>query len=206
MDLYQLSKNKLKQYIISIYCPKWKNSSSTSSKADTYQVFRTIPKFVKYFECIKNIKHLKSFTKLRFSDHKFMIEEERRKRPMLPRNEKIMWYMWQNRGWNSEFRIQSVININTTDEKNSEEYQVLSKCLTVELFLMTQENEKVLNLIACFTHDWLIIRNTSNDLRKVYEIFVHFFLSCLLYFLYYVILLFCTDPCNIIYYGRIIIK
>ena len=27
-------KNKLKQYILSIYCEKWKNSLSTSSKAD----------------------------------------------------------------------------------------------------------------------------------------------------------------------------
>ena len=26
IDIYQLSKNKLKQYILSIYCEKWKNS------------------------------------------------------------------------------------------------------------------------------------------------------------------------------------
>ena len=34
-------------------------------------------------------KHLKAFTKLRLSDHNLMIEEGRRKRPMLPRNERL---------------------------------------------------------------------------------------------------------------------
>ena len=89
IDIYQLSKNKLKQYILSIYCEKWKKSLSTSSKADTYKVFKTIPTFENYLECIKNIKHLKSFVKLRLSDHNLMIEEGRRKRPMIPRNERL---------------------------------------------------------------------------------------------------------------------
>ena len=53
------------------------------------KVFKTIPKFENYLECIKNIKHLKSFVKLRLSDHNLMIEEGRRKRPMIPRNERL---------------------------------------------------------------------------------------------------------------------
>ena len=51
---------------------------SNSSKADdTYKLFKSTS------------KSEKSFTKLRRSDHNLMIEEGRRKRPMLPRNERL---------------------------------------------------------------------------------------------------------------------
>ena len=36
IDIYQLSEYKRKQYIITIYCEKWKNMLSNSSKADRY--------------------------------------------------------------------------------------------------------------------------------------------------------------------------
>ena len=62
---------------------------SNSSKADTYKVFKSAPKFEKCFDCIKNMRRLKAFTKLRLSDHNLMIEEGRRKRPMLPQNERL---------------------------------------------------------------------------------------------------------------------
>ena len=89
IDVYKLSNYKLKQYIDTIFCESWKNKLSNSSKADTYKKLKSIPKFEKYLDDIKNIKYLKALTKLRLSDHKLMIEEGRRKRPIIPREERI---------------------------------------------------------------------------------------------------------------------
>ena len=167
IDIYQLSKNKLKQYILSIYCEKWKNSLSTSSKADTYKVFKTIPKFENYLECIKNIKHLKSFVKVSLSDHNLMIEEGRRKRPMIPRNERLcdtcnkleneIHFLIECDNYKCE-RFEKFKTI--TEEVPTFEPMTDSKAKFI--FLMTQQNEKVLNLIASCTHDWFKLRNTHN--------------------------------------------
>ena len=40
IDIYKLSKYKLKQYIKTVFSEKWKNTLSISSKADTY---KTLP-------------------------------------------------------------------------------------------------------------------------------------------------------------------
>jgi hypothetical protein len=165
IDIYQLSKYKLKQYILSLYCDKWKNMISNSSKADTYKVFKITPKFEKYFECIKNIKHLKAFTKLRLSDHNLMIEEGRRRRPILPRNERLC---------NTCNKLEDEIHFLIDCDKYKYERLEKFKTITEEvpnfelmpdskakfIFLMTQENEKILNLIASCTHDWFKIGNT----------------------------------------------
>ena len=95
IDVYKLSNYELKQYIDTIFCESWKNKLSNSSKASihtykhTYKTFKNIPKFEKYLDDIKNMKYLKALTKLRLSDHKLMIEEGRRKRPIIPREERI---------------------------------------------------------------------------------------------------------------------
>ena len=148
-----MSKNKLKQYIISIYYEKCEKTLFTCSKADTYQVFKTIPKLEKYFERIKNIKQLKSFTKLKLSDHKFMIEERRRKRPMLPRNERLydtcgklkdeIHFLIECDKW----KYDRYENFKTITEEIPH-FEQMSDSRTNFIFLMTQENETIFNLIA----------------------------------------------------------
>ena len=54
-----------------------------------YKKLKNIPKFEEYLDDIKNIKYLNALTKLRLSDHKLMIEEGRRKRPIIPREGRI---------------------------------------------------------------------------------------------------------------------
>ena len=53
----------------------WKTKLANSKKADTYRLFKNMPKFDKYFDYIKNVKHLKAFIKFRVSDHKSLIED-----------------------------------------------------------------------------------------------------------------------------------
>ena len=89
IDIYKLPSYKLKSHIDLINVENWKTKLSDSKKADTYKLFKNTPKIEKYFDYIKNIKHLKAFIKFRISDHKLLIEEGRRKRPIIPRNERI---------------------------------------------------------------------------------------------------------------------
>ena len=89
------------------------------------------PTFEKYFECIKNIKHLKAFTKLRIFDHNLMI--------------------------NTKYERSEKLKTITEGVPNFEEMSHSKKKF---IFLMTQVNEKILNLIASGTHNWFKIRNT----------------------------------------------
>ena len=41
-------------------------------------------------------------------------------------------------------------------------FEQMTDSKTKYIFLMTQENEKILNLIASCTHDWFKLRNTHN--------------------------------------------
>ena len=167
IDIYKLSKYKLKQYIKTVFSEKWKNTLSISSKADTYKTFKNTPKFEKYFDCIINTKHLRAFTKLRLSDHNLMIEEGRRKRPILPRNERIcdtcnkledeIHFLIDCKKY-KHLRIEAFKTINEEVPNFSEIADSRSKFL----FLMSQENEKIIKLIAFCTYEWFIIRDIQN--------------------------------------------
>ena len=154
IDIYKLSKYKLKQYIKTVFSEKWKNTLSISSKADTYKTFKNTPKFEKYFDCIINTKHLRAFTKLRLSDHNLMIEEGRRKRPIIPRKERICDTCKKYK----HLRIEAFKTINEEVPNFSEIADSRSKFL----FLMSQENEKLIKLIAFCTYEWFIIREIQN--------------------------------------------
>ena len=89
IDIFELSMNKIKSHIDVINVENWKTKLADSKKADTYKLFINMLKFEKYFDYIKNVKHLKAFIKFRVSDHNLLIEEGRRKRPIIPINERI---------------------------------------------------------------------------------------------------------------------
>ena len=52
-------------------------------------MFKTIPKMEIYLEYFKDMKHIKTLSKFRLSDHKLMIEEGRRARPQINRENRI---------------------------------------------------------------------------------------------------------------------
>ena len=80
--------DKIKSHINVINVENRKTKLADSKKADTYKLFKNMP-IEKYFDYIKNVKHLKAFIKFRVSDHNLLIEEGRRKRPIIPRNERL---------------------------------------------------------------------------------------------------------------------
>ena len=93
-----------------------------------------------------------------------MIEEGRRKRPMIPRNERLC-----DTCNKLEDEIHFLIECDNYKCERFEKFKAITEEIpTFEqmtdskakfIFLMTQENEKLLNLIASCTHDWFKLLN-----------------------------------------------
>ena len=105
-----------------------------------------------------------------------MIEEGRRKRPMLPRNERLcntcnklddeIHYLIEC----DKYKYERVEQFKTITEEVPN-FELMPDSTTKFIFLMTQENEKILNLIASCTHEWFKIKNTPivgiwNDIKN----------------------------------------
>ena len=94
-----------------------------------------------------------------------MIEEGRSKRPMLP---------WNGRLCNTCYKLEGEIHFLMECDKYKYDRFEKFKTITAKvpnfiqmpdsktkfIFLVTQENEKILNLIASCTHEWFKIKNT----------------------------------------------
>ena len=130
-----------------------------SKKADTYKLFKNMPKFEKYFDYIKNVKHLKVFIKFRVSDHNILLEEGRRKIPIIPRNERIC------KTCNKiEDESQFLIDCDNYNYARGKEFKniifefprfaEITDSITRFIFLMSQENEKVTILVASCIYNW----------------------------------------------------
>ena len=163
IDIYNLSTNSLKNKINFIYSQNWKQRLSNSSKADTYKIFKNQPKYEKFYDYIKNVKHLKSLIKFRLSDHKLLIEEGRRKRPIIPRNDRLcetcnkiedeIHFLIDCRRYKNE-RTDMFNRINNEFPKFNDIKDSKSKFT----FLMSQENNNITILIASCIHNWFQIR------------------------------------------------
>ena len=67
----------------------WQGQIPLYPKAATYKLFKDRIKFENYLTNIKNRKQRVTFTKLRLSDHNLLIEEGRRRRPRIPREQRL---------------------------------------------------------------------------------------------------------------------
>ena len=105
-----------------------------------------------------------------------MIEEGRRKRPMLPRNERLC-----DTCKKLDDEIHFLIECDNYKCERFEKFKTITEVPNFEqmtdskanfIFLMTQENDKVLNLIASCTHDWFKLRNTHDwfKLRNTHNV------------------------------------
>ena len=164
IDIYELSMNKIKSHIDVINVENWKTKLADSKKADTYKLFKNMPKFEKYFDYIKNVKHLTAFIKFRVSDHNLLIEEGRRKRPIIPRNERLCKTCNKIED-ESHFLIDcDIYNYARGKEfKNIivefPRFAEITDSITRFIFLMSQENEKVTILVASCIYNWFEKKN-----------------------------------------------
>ena len=110
------------------------------------------------------MKYLKALTKLGLSDHKLMIEEGRRKRPIIPREERIC------KTCNKiEDEIHFLINCDKDDRTDKFKiiinevpcFEDMPDSKTKFIYLMSQENKNLTNLIAQCIHTWFEIRESN---------------------------------------------
>ena len=67
----------------------WQTQLLTFPKADTYRLFKTLPKFEGYLSDIKNRNHRVIYTKFRLSDHSLNIEKGRHRKPKITRDQRF---------------------------------------------------------------------------------------------------------------------
>ena len=166
ITLYNLSNYKLKEYINLVFRENWTTKLTNSSKADSYKSFKSFPKFESLYEHVNNRKHLNSLTKFRLSDHKLLIEEGRRNRPILPRNERLCKKCDKIEDEN-HFLIKCDLYKNDRKEmfrliiQEYPSFAEINDSKTKFIFLMSQENRKVTNAIAFYIHKWFSIRENK---------------------------------------------
>ena len=167
IDVYNLSTKDLKNKINQVYTQNWKLKLYTSTKADSYKIFKSSPKYENYFDYIKNSKHLRALVKFRLSDHKLLIEEGRRKRPIIPRNERLC---------ESCHKVEDEVHFLIDCDRYKYERIDMFKKITREfpnfeeikdsnskfIFLMSQENKNITILLASCVFNWFKVREASN--------------------------------------------
>ena len=89
-NLYKISYPKLKLLTYQLFHNEWVKKLSSSPKADTYRKIKAGMKYEKYLDHPIR-KERVCMTKLRTSDHKLMIEEQRHYRPKPPRPERTCY-------------------------------------------------------------------------------------------------------------------
>ena len=167
INIYTIPENKLRSYIDTVFHNNWNEKINNSTKADTYKQFKTKPKFEGYLDYLKNIKHVKILNKFRLSDHKLMIEEGRKIRPRIPRNERLC------KDCNKlEDEIHFLIDCKKYENERELMFNNISTIFPIFqtiidsrikfIFLMSQENEYITKIIASNIHKWFEIRETSN--------------------------------------------
>ena len=89
IDLIKTNSNKIKKHIENIFLKEWQNIFMDSSKSDTYRLFKSRPKLETYLKYVNDIRYIKTLSKFRLSDHKLMIEEGRKRRPIINRCDRL---------------------------------------------------------------------------------------------------------------------
>ena len=161
-----MSREKQKLITHEVFERKWKEKIDQSTKADTYKQFKPNMKFETYLNH-GNRKMRVSMTKLRISDHKLMIEVGRHYRPMPPRPERKCYmcseevedethfltncrlYGTQTRYWDTICnKVPQIVNHSNTDRL---------------IFIMTQEDPELTNIILKMNHEWMLFRNFLHE-------------------------------------------
>ena len=160
-NIYQISEAKLKAYTYQIFHNEWKSKLDTSTKGETYKRFKANMKQEPYLKLL-NRKERVSLTKFRVSDHKLMIEEGRRKRPKLPRENRTC--NWCPTNIEDEQHFLTECKLYASRHRLYHQVETLYPTFTLLdshqkfLYLMSQEDEDITTSLAKVIHDWQQLR------------------------------------------------
>ena len=87
-NIWNISRQKLKSAINQYFNQLWGEQTPLYTKAGTYTSFKNKVGLERYLVDIAKRKHRIKYTKFRLSDLNLMIEEGRKKRPRIPREER----------------------------------------------------------------------------------------------------------------------
>ena len=157
INIFQLSKMKLKDMLDEYAFKEWKTNFDFSSKSDTYREFKNKPRFEKYLGSITDFRYIKTLTKFRLSDHNLMIEEGRRIRPKVERGDRLCKFCSINA---IEDEIHFLINCSKYKVERTILFEKIARIYpnfnaipddkSKFIFLMTQENIDVTKMMAFF--------------------------------------------------------
>ena len=147
-NIWNISRFKLKLAINQYFNQLWVEQTPLYVKAGTYKLFKNRVGIEDYLVDITNRRHKVIYRKFRLSGHSLMIEEGRRKRPKIPRDERICLLRTE-----VENEIHFLIKCPSKSTERNLLFTEISKtvpsfsCLdptSKYIFLMSQEN-KVIN-------------------------------------------------------------
>ena len=152
----------MNKYIYLIFHKEWRDNLDKSKKGECYKSFKEKMKFEPYLNNLKRPQRV-VLTKLRTSDHKLLIEEGRRMKPQIPREERICKFC--NNGIESEehFLVECPlygrrqIFFNKVSESVPQFMQLNPHQKFI--FLMTQEDDGITKMLVKEIQEWLSLRN-----------------------------------------------
>ena len=166
-NIWNISRFKLKLAINQYFNHLWVEQTPLYVKAGTYKLFKNRVGIEDYLVDITNRRHKVIYTKSRLSDHSLMIEEGRRKRPKIPRDERICLLCTEE----VEHEIYFLIKCPSKSTERNLLFTEISKtvpsfsCLDPTskfIFLMSQENKVINKLLIEQTYRWSTVRHRTN--------------------------------------------
>ena len=159
VNIYEMK--KLRTATEEIFQNQWRRKLETSTKCDTYRLFKDTMKFEAYL-LHPNRKERTLMSKLRTSDHKLMIEVARHNHPIPPREERVC-YMCTTK---MEDEIHFLTECKIYGSKDLFWNQVYEKFPQIShltnkdkfIFIMTQEDPEIMKLLLKRTREWFGLR------------------------------------------------
>ena len=166
-NIWNISRFKLQLAINQYFNQLWVEQIPLYVKAGAYKLFKNRVGIEDYLVDITNRRHKVIYTKFRLSDHSLMIEEGRRKRPKIPRDERICLLCTEE----VENEIHFLIKCPSKSIERNLLFTEISKtvpsfsCLDPTSkfnFLMSQENKVINKLLIEQIYRWSTVRHRTN--------------------------------------------
>lgn len=166
------SNNEIKKICQHYYDRCWKVNITESPKAILYKEFKTNVSLEKYLTDVKNRNHKIALTRFRVSNHDLLIEKGRHFRPKIEREDRKCFlckdHIEDERHFITKcplYKNERILLYRTINE-NSIFFEAFSDEQKF-LFIMTNENENVINGLAKFVSNSMNAR--EKELQKVKE-------------------------------------
>ena len=164
-DINEMEKHKVRSICQENYDRQWGIYIKNSPKSVSYRTFKNTVYFEKYLYLIRNTKHRIALTRFRLSNHNLLIEKGRHARPRLERSERRCFLCKDEIEDEKHFinkcplyLIERAILFRSLQD-NSANFDSLTSDEQKFIFIMTNEDSKVLNELSKYIYNSLVKRD-----------------------------------------------